>query len=233
MEPRNSTKSSPGLKSQSSKLCYDRQSVGQSVLVSSTHLGLTTRFYYCQTIAGLLMWGALSDERTGLPFTNAAGPRQRSHSWVRVGTRDHILLSQIRDSPNLEGQVPVFISPRNRVAQLYPPALGSLFVASYDSQGYGGSIRTRLHAEWRRKQKQKLAAGNQPARSLLASGPAGTHGHIFVQCQDLCFFFLSLILLIDKGRIGRFCIYRLVFTYYTLFHLRLLFPPPRVLVEYI
>jgi hypothetical protein len=39
--------------------------------------------------------------------------------------------------PNLEGQVPIFISPRNRVAQLYPGALGSLFVASYDSQGYG------------------------------------------------------------------------------------------------
>jgi hypothetical protein len=36
------------------------------------------------------------------------------------GTRDHILLSQIRGSPNLEGQVPVFISPRNSVAQLYP-----------------------------------------------------------------------------------------------------------------
>jgi hypothetical protein len=34
------------------------------------------------------------------------------------GTRDHILLSKIRDSPNLEGQVPVFISPRNEVAQL-------------------------------------------------------------------------------------------------------------------
>jgi hypothetical protein len=32
----------------------------------------------------------------------------------------------IWDSPNLEGQVPVFISPRNRVAQLYPGALGSL-----------------------------------------------------------------------------------------------------------
>jgi hypothetical protein len=31
------------------------------------------------------------------------------------------------DSPNLEGQVPVIISPRNRVAQLYPRALGSLF----------------------------------------------------------------------------------------------------------
>jgi hypothetical protein len=46
------------------------------------------------------------------------------------GTHDHILLSQIRDSLNLEGQVPVFISPRSKVAQLYPQALGSLFVAS-------------------------------------------------------------------------------------------------------
>jgi hypothetical protein len=35
---------------------------------------------------------------------------------------DHILLSQIRDSANLQGQVPVFTSHRNRVAQLYPQA---------------------------------------------------------------------------------------------------------------
>jgi hypothetical protein len=61
------------------------------------------------------------------------------------GTHDHILLSQIRDSPNLEGQVPVFISPRNRVARLYPQALGSLAVASYDSLGYGGGFRPRFH----------------------------------------------------------------------------------------
>jgi hypothetical protein len=51
----------------------------------------------------------------------------------------------IWDSSNLEGQVRIFISPRNRVAQLYPRALGSLFVASYDSLGYGGGILTRLH----------------------------------------------------------------------------------------
>jgi hypothetical protein len=61
------------------------------------------------------------------------------------GTHDHIVLSQIRDSPNLEGQVLVFLSPRNRVARLYPQALGSLFVASYDSQSYCGGIRTRFH----------------------------------------------------------------------------------------
>jgi hypothetical protein len=56
-------------------------------------------------------------------------------------------MSQIRDSPNLEDQIPVFISLRNRVAQLYPQALGSLFVAYYDSQGYGGGIPTCLHTE--------------------------------------------------------------------------------------
>jgi hypothetical protein len=61
------------------------------------------------------------------------------------GTHDHILLSHIRESANLEGQVIVFITPRKRMAQLYHQALGSLFVASYDSQGYGGGIRTRLH----------------------------------------------------------------------------------------
>jgi hypothetical protein len=61
------------------------------------------------------------------------------------GTNDHILLSQMRNSHNLEGQVPVFIYLRNTVAQLHPQVLGSLFVASYDSQGYGGDIRPRLH----------------------------------------------------------------------------------------
>jgi hypothetical protein len=50
-----------------------------------------------------------------------------------LGIDDHILQSQIRDSPNLEGQVHVFISLRNRVARLYPQALGSLFIASYNS----------------------------------------------------------------------------------------------------
>jgi hypothetical protein len=39
---------------------------------------------YCLTITGLLIWGTLSDERTGLSFTVATGPRQRSNSRVRV-----------------------------------------------------------------------------------------------------------------------------------------------------
>jgi hypothetical protein len=62
------------------------------------------------------------------------------------GTHDRILLSQIRDYPNLEGQVPEFISPRNRVAQLYHQTLGSIFVAPHESHAYSGGIRTRFHA---------------------------------------------------------------------------------------
>jgi hypothetical protein len=41
-------------------------------------------FYYCLTVAGLLMWDALSDERTGLSFTIAPGPRHHSHFQVRL-----------------------------------------------------------------------------------------------------------------------------------------------------
>jgi hypothetical protein len=46
--------------------------------------GLRPDLDYCLTVAGLLIWGALSDERTDLSFTMATGPRQRSHFRVRV-----------------------------------------------------------------------------------------------------------------------------------------------------
>jgi hypothetical protein len=60
--------------------------------------GLQPDFYYCQTVAGLLMWGALSDVRTGLSFTIAAGPRQRSHFQVRVpwDSWPHFIVSDLR-----------------------------------------------------------------------------------------------------------------------------------------
>jgi hypothetical protein len=61
-------------------------------------LGLRPDFYYCQTVTGLLMWGALSDKRTGLSFTIAAGPRERSHSQVRVpwALRPYFTVSDLR-----------------------------------------------------------------------------------------------------------------------------------------
>jgi hypothetical protein len=41
-------------------------------------------FIIVRQLRGLLKWGALSDVRTGLSFIIAPGPRQRSHSRVRV-----------------------------------------------------------------------------------------------------------------------------------------------------
>jgi hypothetical protein len=43
------------------------------------------------------------------------------------------------------GPVSVFMSPSDRVAQLYLQAPGSLFIAFYDSQDYDGGIQTHLH----------------------------------------------------------------------------------------
>jgi hypothetical protein len=71
------------------------------------------------------VWGALSNERTGLSITVAAGlARTVILGYKSSEHHGRIILSQIRDYPNLE-------DPRNRVAQLYPQAPGSLFVASY------------------------------------------------------------------------------------------------------
>jgi hypothetical protein len=73
--------------------------------------GLRPDFYYYQTVVGLLMWGALSDERTGLSFTIAAGFHQRRFS-----------------GPSPMGLATIFYCLRFET---------SVFVASYDSQGYG------------------------------------------------------------------------------------------------
>jgi hypothetical protein len=60
--------------------------------------GLRPDFYYCQTVAGLSMWGALSDEKTGPTFTIAAGPRHRSHFRIQVPPRDSWPYFSVSDS---------------------------------------------------------------------------------------------------------------------------------------
>jgi hypothetical protein len=50
-------------------------------------------FYYSQTAADLLIWGTLSDERTGVSFKIAAGPRQRSHTACELGSWPNIYYS--------------------------------------------------------------------------------------------------------------------------------------------
>jgi hypothetical protein len=69
----------PSTTKSKSKLCYDRQTVGQSALVSSPTWGSNHRQFW-------VWWcgGVLSNKRMGLSFTSAAGPHQRSHSQVLV-----------------------------------------------------------------------------------------------------------------------------------------------------
>jgi hypothetical protein len=81
----------------------------------------------CSCGAPSLMRGWICRLKLLLALASAVILGSESH-----GTHDHILLSQIQD-PEPGGPGPVFISPGNIVSQLYPPALGSLFVASYDS----------------------------------------------------------------------------------------------------
>jgi hypothetical protein len=60
-------------------------------------------------------------------------------------THGHILLSHLR-LPQHGRPGPRIYIPQEQGGPVIPPrALGSLFFASYDSQGYGGGILTRLH----------------------------------------------------------------------------------------
>jgi hypothetical protein len=102
--------------------------------------GLRPDFYYCQTVAGLLMWGAFSDERTGLSFTIAAGPRQRSHSRVWVP----------RDSR------PYFTVSYSRLPFLSPPTTRRATVEVFDSASTRGDfvlIRTAAYIAHRHPRK--------------------------------------------------------------------------------
>jgi hypothetical protein len=74
----------------------------------------------------IVICNILSHERICLSFTIAAGPRQRSHSQVRVqlNSRPYFTVSD-RRVPQTGGSGPrIYI----------PQALGSLLVAYYDSQ---------------------------------------------------------------------------------------------------
>jgi hypothetical protein len=94
-------------------------------------------FYYCLTLTGFLMWGALSEERTGLSFTIAAGPRQHSHSWVWV-SRDSWPYFTGSDSSLRQpgGPGPRIYIPQDQGGPVIPP-------------GIGFKSKSKLHCNWR------------------------------------------------------------------------------------
>jgi hypothetical protein len=104
--------------------------------------GLRPDLDYYQTVAGLLVCGVLSDERTGLslPLLLALASAVILGS-ESLGTHDHILLSQIRDFPfrrllRLAGSRWRYSTP--------PPHLATRLeseTVKYDHESYG--TRTR------------------------------------------------------------------------------------------
>jgi hypothetical protein len=81
-----------------------------------------------------------------LSFTISSGPRHYSHSQVRV-PRDSWVHFTLSDSILLQRgrRCSRIYIPQEQGGSVIDPDTGSLFVASYDSQGYGRDIRTRLH----------------------------------------------------------------------------------------
>jgi hypothetical protein len=103
-----------------SKLYYDRRSAGQSVLEQSTHLGLTTRSWLLSDSCGVVGLGRPLWREDGFAVCNCYWPSP---------------------AQSFSGQ-----SPAGLVAILYCLRFEtSLFVASYDLQGHGEGIRSRLH----------------------------------------------------------------------------------------
>jgi hypothetical protein len=117
MEKRHQEIDTEEVGSRVSELIYDRQSVGQSVLASGAHLGLVTNFSlamkflfrhlrFCKFVAPSLARGRVCKVLYNCFW---ALPEQ---SLLRRSPQELTVFfyCRIRDSTNLEGQVPVFRS---------------------------------------------------------------------------------------------------------------------------
>jgi hypothetical protein len=102
------------------KLCHDRRSVGQSLLVLSPILGQTLDFRCCQNIAGFLISDALSDN-----YCRWSSPAQSFSAQSPTGFVTIFYYLRFDTPSHLTTNFP-YLSPRKRVAHSYPQALGSI-----------------------------------------------------------------------------------------------------------
>jgi hypothetical protein len=119
---------------------YGRRPVGQLILVSSSHLEPMTNFCFlfdsCWFLAvGHRLWRGWV---CNLPIQLLLALWEQTLRSKSQRTRSNFTVPfETPPPPNLEGQVPVFISNQEQGVPL-----GSIFVTSYGSLGYGGGIVT-------------------------------------------------------------------------------------------
>jgi hypothetical protein len=125
-----------------------RLKASQSVSLGvEPQLGLMTRYLLLFDSYGLVLWGTLSDERTGVSFVYAAGPRQRSLSRVRVlfDSWPHFTVSDMRlifSSPTTHRvTVEVFDTASTRVSEISPISLRVYICIPLLLKG-NGSVKT-------------------------------------------------------------------------------------------
>jgi hypothetical protein len=180
------------------KLIYDRQSIGQSVLVSGAHLEPVTNFSFSLKFplgsCGFVFCSGLSDEEDGsvVYCSIASGPCQISRSWAAVSQNSWPYFTVSSETP------PTW---RARFPYLYPPGTGwpsytpghwipFLWPLS-TRRDCGGSILTRLHTGWEVKVKVTLRPTSVSMFWCLAQ--SGTFDQRF-------FFFNSAIYTMYRAR---------------------------------
>jgi hypothetical protein len=151
--------------------------------------GLRPDFYYCQTVECLLIWGALSDERTGLPFKITAGPRQRSQSWVRV-PRDSWPYFTVSDSrpPQPGGPGPrIYIPQEQGGIPKSKSKSKSMSKLCYDRR-YSRPICLGITPLLSQSQSYIATDGRSVSKSWCRA-PSGAHDQVFIIVWQLrsCF----------------------------------------------
>jgi hypothetical protein len=120
----------------------------QSAWVPGAHLEFVRHFIfiYLQIVAGMLMWGALSDERTDLELTDVAGPCQQSLSRIRAPRNSWLCFYYLKfETPPTSSSRFPYLFPSGTGQSSYTPRHGvcikmSKSKLSYDRRSVGQSL---------------------------------------------------------------------------------------------
>jgi hypothetical protein len=144
-------------------LCHDRRSVGQSISEYSTHMRPKTRF--------LLLSGSCGFVDVGRSLWRKDGSVVYNWCWSSP--------AQSYSGPSPVGLATIFYCLRFE---------NFLFVASYDSQGYGGGIRPCLHTRsaglTNQSQSHTAADGRSISKSWCRAS-SGAHDQMSITVWHL------------------------------------------------